>query len=49
MNTKLNEQELAKKREADLINEALNDPNRNTNRAELDTFIDELIKNSTEK
>ena len=49
MNTKLNEQELEKQREANLINEALNDPNRNTNRVELDTFIDELIKNPTEK
>lgn len=43
------EQTIAKLQVAMALNEALNDPNRNTNRVELDTFIDELNKNSTEK
>ena len=39
------EQTIAKLQVAMALNEALNDPNRNTNRAELNTFIDEVIRN----
>lgn len=49
MNVDYYEQTIAKLQVAMALNEALNDPNRNTNRAELNTFIDEVIKNNTKK
>ena len=49
MNVDYYEQTIAKLQVAMALNESLNDPNRNTNRAELNTFIDEVIKNNTKK
>ena len=39
------EQTIAKMQVAMALNEALNDPNRNSDRVELDTFIKEVIRN----
>ena len=46
MSVELYEQTFAKLQTAILINEALNDPERNKNRTELDSFIKELINNA---
>lgn len=44
-----NNHQLIKKQVAAALNEALNDPNRDTGRVELDTFIKEIIKNKHEE
>ncbi len=46
MSVELYEQTFAKLQTAILINEALNDPERNKNRTELDSFIKGLINNA---
>ena len=45
MSVELYEETMAKLQEAILLNEALNDPNRNENKIELNTFIKGIINN----
>lgn len=47
MSVELYEQTIAKMQAALLINEALNDPNRNIDKIELDQFIKGLINNES--